>query len=140
GAAARGRRAQIDADGAASPTPDGTCVRDFIHVSDLARAHLAALNYLRAGRASTTLNCGYGRGYSVREVLDAVRRAVGHSFAVNFAARRPGDIVVSVAAANRIRELLNWVPELDDLDAIVRHALAWERHLMAPDEPRIRTA
>jgi UDP-glucose 4-epimerase len=73
-------------------------------------------------------------------VLDAVRRTVGHPFAVNFAARRPGDIVVSVAAANRIRELLNWVPELDDLDAIVRHALAWERHLMARDEPRIRTA
>ena len=90
--------------------------------------------------SSTTLNCGYGRGYSVREVLDAVRRAVGHPFAVNFGARRPGDIVVSVAAANRIRELLNWVPELDDLDAIVRHALAWERHLMARDELRIRTA
>src|SRR5205814_6177254 len=90
--------------------------------------------------ASTTLNCGYGRGYSVREVLDAVRRAVGHPFAVNFGARRPGDIVVSVAAANRIRELLNWTPELDDLDAIVGHALAWERHLMARAEPRVRAA
>jgi UDP-glucose 4-epimerase len=138
--AALGRRTRIDVYGTDYPTPDGTCVRDFIHVSDLARAHVSALAYLRDGGASTTLNCGYGRGYSVREVLDAVRRTVGHPFAVNFTARRPGDIVVSVAAANRIRELLNWVPELDDLDAIVRHALAWERHLMAQDEPRIRTA
>jgi UDP-glucose 4-epimerase len=138
--AALGRRTRIDVYGTDYPTPDGTCVRDFIHVSDLARAHVSALAYLRDGGASTTLNCGYGRGYSVREVLDAVCRTVGHPFAVNFAARRPGDIVVSVAAANRIRELLNWVPELDDLDAIVRHALAWERHLMAQDEPRIRTA
>ncbi len=138
--AALGRRTRIDVYGTDYPTPDGTCVRDFIHVSDLARAHVSALAYLRDGGASATLNCGYGRGYSVREVLDAVRRTVGHPFAVNFTARRPGDIVVSVAAANRIRELLNWVPELDDLDAIVRHALAWERHLMAQDEPRIRTA
>jgi UDP-glucose 4-epimerase len=120
------------------PTPDGTCIRDFIHVSDLARAHLAALSYLRAGGASATLNCGYGRGYSVREVLDAVQRAVGHSFAVNYGERRPGDIVVSVAAASRIRELLNWTPEFDALDAIVRHALAWERHLMAQSEPARR--
>ena len=76
--AALGRRARIDVYGTDYPTPDGTCVRDFIHVSDLARAHVAALAYLRGGGASTTLNCGYGRGYSVREVLDAVRRAVGH--------------------------------------------------------------
>ena len=73
--AALGRRARIDVYGTDYPTPDGTCIRDFIHVSDLARAHLAALNYLRAGGASATLNCGYGRGYSIREVLDAVRRA-----------------------------------------------------------------
>ena len=123
--------AQIDVYGSDYPTPDGTCVRNFIHVSDLARAHLAALNYLRTGGASTTLNCGYGRGYSVREVLDAGRSAVGHAFAVNFCARRPRDIMVSVAAANRIRELLDWTPELDDLDAIVGHALAWEGHLIA---------
>ena len=92
------------------------------------------------GGASATLNCGYGRGYSVREVLDAVRRAVGHDFPVNFGARRPGDIVVSVAAANRIRELLDWTPELDDLDTIVRHALAWERHLMAQADSKVREA
>jgi UDP-glucose 4-epimerase len=138
--AALGRRAQIDVYGTDYPTPDGTCIRDFIHVSDLARAHLAALNYLRAGGASTTLNCGYGRGYSIREVLDAVRRAVGHSFPVSFGERRPGDIVVSVAAANRIRELLDWTPELDDLDAIVGHALAWERRLMAQPGPKAREA
>ena len=76
----------------------------------------------------------------MREVLDAVRRAVGHQFPVNFGARRPGDIVVSVAAANRIRELLHWTPELDDLDAIVGHALAWERHLMAKAKPGAREA
>jgi UDP-glucose 4-epimerase len=129
--AALGRRAGIDVYGTDYPTPDGTCIRDFIHVSDLARAHLAALDHLRAGGASATLNCGYGRGYSIRQVLDAVRGAIGHGFAVNFAPRRPGDIVVSVAATDRIRAMLNWTPELDDLDAIVRHALAWERRLMA---------
>jgi UDP-glucose 4-epimerase len=135
--AALGRRAKIDVYGTDYPTPDGTCIRDFIHVSDLARAHLAALTYLRAGGASATVNCGYGRGYSVREVLDAVRHAVGHAFPVNFGERRPGDIVVSVAAASRIRELLDWTPELDDLHAIVGHALAWERHLMAKADPRV---
>lgn len=129
--AALGRRERIDVFGDDYPTPDGTCIRDFIHVTDLARAHLAALVYLRANGDSATLNCGYGRGYSVREVIDAVTRSVGHQFPVNFDARRPGDIVVSVAAATRIRELLRWTPELDDLDVIVRHALAWERRLMA---------
>ena len=89
--AALGRRARIDVYGTDYPTPDGTCIRDYIHVSDLARAHLAALNYLRAGGASATLNCGYGRGYSIREVLDAVRGAVGHNFPVSFGERRPGD-------------------------------------------------
>jgi UDP-glucose 4-epimerase len=136
--AALGRRERIDVYGTDYPTPDGTCIRDFIHVDDLARAHVAALDYLRAGGASATLNCGYGKGYSVREVIEAVERAVGHKFPVNFAARREGDIVVSVAAANRIRELLRWTPELDDLDTIVRHALAWERRLMAQQEPSVR--
>jgi UDP-glucose 4-epimerase len=129
--AALGRRARIDVYGTDYPTPDGTCIRDFIHVSDLARAHLAALRYLRTGGTSVTLNCGYGRGYSVREVLDAVRRAAGHAFPVNFGDRRAGDIVVSVAGASRILETLDWSPELDDLDTIVGHALAWERRLMA---------
>jgi len=138
--AALGRRPAIDVFGTDYPTPDGTCIRDFIHVSDLARAHLAALRYLRADGASATLNCGYGRGYSVREVLDSVRKAVGHAFPVNFAARRPGDIVVSVAGAERIGRTLAWAPELDNLDAIVGHALAWERRLMAIAHVRGREA
>jgi UDP-glucose 4-epimerase len=135
---ALGRRPRIEVFGTDYPTPDGTCVRDYIHVTDLARAHLAALDHLRKGGASATLNCGYGRGYSVREVLDAVRRVAGHDFPVTFTGRRPGDTVVSVAAATRIRETLRWKPELDDLDTIVRHALAWERHLMSqqPRPPR----
>src|SRR4051794_5231706 len=135
---ALGRRPRIEVFGTDYPTPDGTCVRDYIHVTDLARAHLAALDYLREGGSSATLNCGYGRGYSVREVLDAVRRVAGHDFAVAFTGRRPGDTVVSVAAADRIRKTLRWKPELDDLDTIVRHALAWERHLMSqqPRPPR----
>jgi len=132
--AALGRRPSIEIYGTDYPTPDGTCIRDFIHVSDLARAHRAALGYLRSGSASMTLNCGYGHGYSVREVLDAVRTGVGHEFPVRFGGRRPGDVVVSVAAADRIREVLGWKPALDDLDTIVRHALAWERQLMARNE------
>ena len=129
--AALGRRERIDVYGTDYDTPDGTCIRDFIHVSDLARAHRAALGYLRAGNKSATLNCGYGRGYSIREVLDAVERNHGRKFPVNFSDRRPGDIVVSVAAADRIRRTLDWIPEFESLDTIVRHALAWEHKLMA---------
>src|SRR5262245_5736093 len=135
--AALGRRPSIEVYGTDYPTPDGTCIRDFIHVSDLARAHRAALGYLRSGGASTTLNCGYGHGYSVREVLDAGRRGVGHEFPVSFGGRRLGDVVVSVAGADRIREVLGWKPALDDLDTIVRHALAWERQLMARNEKAV---
>ncbi len=138
--AALGRREQIDVYGTDYPTPDGTCIRDFIHVSDLARAHLAALGYLRSGGNSVVLNCGYGRGYSVREVIAAVRQAIGRDFNVNFAPRRDGDIVVSVAAADRIRQLLHWTPELDNLETIVRHALAWERHLIEQDGRGASTA
>lgn len=126
---ALGARPHLDVYGTDYPTRDGTCVRDFIHVSDLARAHSAALNYLENGGNSVTLNCGYGRGYSVREVINAVERAVGHELAVNFVARRHGDIMVSIAAADRIRNILRWNPELDDLDVIVKHALSWERRL-----------
>ena len=138
--AALGRRERIDVFGSDYDTPDGTCIRDFIHVSDLARAHRAALNYLRTGAPSQTLNCGYGRGYSIREVLDAVTRGACHPFPVKFSSRRPGDIVVSVAAAERIRERLDWTPEFENLDTIVRHALAWEHKLMAKDAPSFREA
>ena len=108
-------------------TPDGTCVRDFIHVSDLAAAHTAALDYLEAGGDSITANCGYGRGHSVREVVAAVERAAGHPLAVTESGRRPGDVAALVADNRLIRERLGWRPRLDDLDAMVASALAWER-------------
>jgi len=127
--AALGLRDHLDVYGSDYPTPDGTCVRDYIHVSDLARAHRAALNYLRNGGADVTLNCGYGRGFSVLEVVAAVRRAAGCDFPTRMVPRRPGDPMSIVAAATRVRELLDWTPEYDDLDTIVRHALAWERSL-----------
>ncbi len=126
---ALGMRERLDVFGTDYPTPDGTCVRDYIHVSDLARAHVAALAHLRSGGASATLNCGYGRGYSALEVIEAVKRASGGDLPVRMAPRRAGDPMSIVAAAARIRELLRWTPEWDDLDTIVGHALAWERGL-----------
>jgi UDP-glucose 4-epimerase len=128
--AATGQRAKIDVFGTDYPTPDGTCIRDFIHVSDLVQAHGAALSYLRGGGASTTLNCGYGRGYSVLETIDAVRRVSGRNFAVQVSDRRPGDIMTMIADASRIRATLDWVPQYDDLDTIVAHALQWEEKLL----------
>ncbi|MFC0239761.1 UDP-glucose 4-epimerase GalE [Rhodopseudomonas telluris] len=129
--AATGQRTQVDVFGTDYPTPDGSCIRDFIHVTDLAQAHVAALRYLREGGASTTLNCGYGRGYSVLETLEAVRRVAGRNFAVTTASRRPGDIVAMVADTSRIRATLDWTPRYDDLDNIAAHALAWEHKLLA---------
>lgn len=126
---ATGQRAKIDIYGTDYPTPDGTCIRDFIHVSDLAQAHRAALAYLRTGGSSVTLNCGYGRGYSVLETIDAVRRVSGRSFAVQYAPRRPGDIMTMVADTTRIRSALDWTPRYDDLETIASHALAWEEKL-----------
>ena len=108
------------------PTPDGTCVRDYIHVTDLARAHWAALDRMRAGGNSLVLNCGYGRGYSVKEVVEVVKRVSGVDFPVNLSPRRLGDPATLVAGVERIRSELGWVPALDDLETIVRHALAWE--------------
>jgi UDP-glucose 4-epimerase len=127
--AATGQRAKIDVFGTDYPTPDGSCIRDFIHVSDLAQAHRAALSYLRGGGKPVTLNCGYGRGYSVLETIEAVRRVSGRDFAVQYASRRPGDIMTMVADTTRIRSTLDWTPQYDDLDTIARHALAWERKL-----------
>ncbi len=101
--AATGQRAKIDVFGTDYPTPDGSCIRDFIHVSDLAQAHRAALAYLRGGGSSITLNCGYGRGYSVLETIEAVRRVSMRNFAVSYAPRRPGDIMTMVADTSRIR-------------------------------------
>jgi UDP-glucose 4-epimerase len=126
---ALGRRAKMDVFGTDYPTPDGTCVRDYIHVSDLVRAHLAALGHLRRGGASTTFNCGYGHGHSVFDVVDAVRRASGRDFPVEIAGRRAGDPASVIADASRIHATLDWRPQFDDLDTIVTHALAWERRL-----------
>jgi UDP-glucose 4-epimerase len=126
---ALGKRLKIDVFGTDYPTPDGTCIRDYIHVSDLVRAHSAALAYLRRGGASATFNCGYGRGASVLEVIDAVRRVSGHDFAVEFGGRRPGDPVELVANVDRIRATLDWRPHFEDLDTIVAHALSWEKRL-----------
>ena len=116
--AATGQRAKIDVFGTDYPTPDGSCIRDFIHVTDLAQAHRAALSYLRGGGSSMTLNCGYGRGYSVLETIEAVRRVSGRNFAVQYAPRRPGDIMTMVADTSRIRATLDWTPQYDDLETI----------------------
>ena len=127
--AALGKRPRLSIFGTDYPTPDGTGVRDYIHVDDLARAHLAALKYLRAGGASTVLNCGYGHGYSVREVLAAVGRANGAPVPYVEEPRRAGDPPSLVAEAGKIRATLDWQPQHDDLDFIARTALAWERKL-----------
>jgi len=128
---ALGLRPKLEIYGTDYPTPDGTCIRDYIHVGDLAAAHSDALRYLRNGGESLTLNCGYGHGFSVLEVIDAVKRAAGVDFRVEFAARRPGDPARIVAAADRARALLGWQPQFGELSTIVAHALAWERQRMA---------
>jgi UDP-glucose 4-epimerase len=124
--AALGHRPHLDVFGTDYPTPDGSCLRDYVQVSDLADAHVRALGHLRAGGGSLTLNCGYGRGYSVLEVIEAV---TGVDFPVRLSPRRPGDPARLVSRADRIRETLGWEPAHDDLDAIVRQALDWERSL-----------
>jgi UDP-glucose 4-epimerase len=128
---ALGIRDGMDIYGTDYPTPDGTCIRDYIHVCDLVSAHTLALDFLRGGGASSTLNCGYGHGYSVREIIEAVRRVSGNNFAATPCPRRAGDPASIVADSRRLRELLSWEPAYDDLDAIVGHALAWERKLSA---------
>jgi UDP-glucose 4-epimerase len=128
--AAVGRRSELSIFGTDYPTPDGTGVRDYIHVEDLARAHVDALTYLRGGGASTTLNVGYGHGYSVREVLASVERVSGQKLTVREQPRRAGDPPALVARAELIRSLLGWCPRLDDLDTIVRSAYRWEQQLL----------
>jgi UDP-glucose 4-epimerase len=128
--AALGERPYLEVFGDDYPTPDGTGIRDYIHVTDLARAHVAALRYLRAGGHSMVLNCGYGLGFSVLEVISSVRRAAKWDFPVRLGPRRPGDPATLVAKADRVRTILDWRPELNDLDTIVAHALLWERHLL----------
>jgi UDP-glucose 4-epimerase len=122
-----GKREALTIFGTDYDTPDGTGVRDYIHVEDLASAHLGALSWLRDGGDSQVMNCGYGHGYSVREVVQAVERATGRPLPVREADRRAGDPPTLIADARRIRELLGWTPALDDLDKIVATSLAWER-------------
>ena len=127
---ALGLRAKLDVFGDDYPTPDGSCVRDYIHVSDLARAHSDALRLLRAGQPSLTLNCGYGHGFSVLDVVETVKRVSGVDFKVEIAPRREGDPAQIVADSQRARAALRWQPRFDDLSIIVEHALAWEQALI----------
>ncbi len=128
--AAVGKRPSVSIFGSDYETPDGTGVRDYIHVEDLAEAHLKALDYLRGGSASVTLNCGYGHGYSVREVIAMVEKVAGRKLVTIQAPRRAGDPPALIARATRVRSLLQWTPRLDDLGEIVRSAYAWEQKLL----------
>jgi UDP-glucose 4-epimerase len=128
--AALGVRDKLDVFGDDYPTPDGSCIRDYIHVSDLVRAHSDALRHLRAGSPSLTLNCGYGHGFSVLEVIDTVKRVSGVDFKVEIAPPRDGDPAQIVADSTQARAMLGWQPRFDDLSTIVAHALAWERALL----------
>jgi UDP-glucose 4-epimerase len=126
---ALGQRESMDVFGTDYDTPDGTCLRDYIHVSDLIAAHMCALQHLRGGGDSGIFNCGYGKGYSVLEVIDAVEKASGKKVNRRLVPRRAGDPAAIVAGATRVREILGWHPQYADLDLIVTSALAWERHL-----------
>jgi len=125
-----GKRSHVSVFGTDYPTPDGTGVRDYLHVEDLAAAHLNALNYLRNGGKSTTLNVGYGHGYSVREVLRMLETVAGKPLTIREEPRRLGDPAYLVARAERVRSQLGWQPRYDDLSAIVSSSLAWERKLL----------
>ncbi len=129
--AATGQRDYINIFGTDYDTPDGTCIRDYIHVDDLARAHLLALDRLRDGGTSFVANCGYGHGYSVREVLDTVQKVSGMTLDIREAPRRAGDPPALIAKAERIRALLGWTPQHNNLEFIVATALAWERQRRA---------
>ncbi len=124
-----GKRESLNVYGSDYDTPDGTGVRDYIHVEDLASAHLAAMNFLVKGGASGTFNCGYGHGFSVLEVIRAVEAVTGKPLPVKMAPRRPGDISSSVADNRKIKDQLAWRPKFDNLETIVRHAMAWEKSL-----------
>jgi len=131
-----GKRPHVSIFGTDFPTTDGTGVRDYIHVEDLASAHLKALDYLRSGGESQTLNCGYGKGYSVREVIATLNRLNGTPIPTVEGPRRPGDPPSLIAKATRVREVLGWQPKFDDIEVIVRSQLQWERRLQ--QEPSLQ--
>ncbi len=122
-----GKRKNLQIYGDDYPTNDGTCVRDYIHVSDLADAHIKALDYLRAGNASTILNCGYGRGFSVKEVVERVKLISGIDFEVQFSQRREGDPAALIAKADLFQKKISWKPRFNDLEFIIKTALDWEK-------------
>ncbi|MGI9404629.1 MAG: UDP-glucose 4-epimerase GalE, partial [Hyphomicrobium sp.] len=126
---ALGKRPFIEVFGTDYPTEDGPCIRDYIHVTDLVRAHMAALRHLRDGGGSDIFNCGYSKGFSVRQVIDAVKRVSGADFEVRNAPPRAGDPAAIVAASDKIRVHLGWRPELNNLETITAQAVAWESHL-----------
>lgn len=128
--AALGTRPKMDIFGTDYETPDGTCVRDYIHVTDLIEAHRLLLDHLRGGGESTTLNCAYGQGYSVRQVIDTVKSVSGVDFRVDEGPRRVGDPASITATGRKVRDFLGWIPQHDDLREIVTHALDWERYLL----------
>jgi UDP-glucose 4-epimerase len=132
---AMGKRDALYIFGTDYPTPDGTGIRDYIHVEDLADAHLKALDYLRAGGDSQTLNCGYGHGYSVREVLETVQKVYGKPLNIIEAERRAGDPPILIAGADKVRQVLGWEPRYDDLEAICQSSLDWERKLVESGKP-----
>ncbi len=128
---ALGMRRGMEVFGTDYPTPDGSCLRDYIQVTDLARAHMDALKHLRSGGSNLTCNCGYERGYSVLEVIETVKRVTGVDFNVKISGRRPGDPAAIVAANEKARNVLGWTPAHDNLDEIVKQAFEWEKKLLA---------
>ncbi len=126
---ALGEHAHIEIFGTDYPTRDGSCIRDYIQVTDLVQAHIQALTYLRNKGENLTLNCGYGRGLSVLEVVEVVKRVSGIDFKVMLSGRRPGDPAAIVARSDKIRAVLGWKPQYDDVEQIVTQALNWERRL-----------
>jgi UDP-glucose 4-epimerase len=128
---AKGEFEKLSVFGTDYPTPDGTCIRDYIHVNDLARAHLSALAYLDRNKKSEIMNCGYGHGFSVREVVEVVRKVTGIGFPVDYVGRRAGDPPALVADSTKLRQMTGWQPRHDDLEFIVRTAWEWERQLGA---------
>lgn len=129
-----GKRPRMEVYGTDYPTSDGTCIRDYVHVSDLVSAHRCALDYLRQGGESIAMNCGYGHGFSVLEVIETVKRVSGVNFEVRMADRRPGDPAVLISSPDLIRKTLPWRPQFENLDIIVEHALRWERKLATFEE------